>query len=133
MREHISLSKNGYSKMREDTDIVEKTEILYISGTFKDANCFLTDVADELNDSGILILDFCRQRLILKTEYVRLRCVPMNSCLINGCLARGKYFIRGYGVYEYEFEKRIAFRIRPGTREITKYQELLDLLSGKKI
>lgn len=131
MREHISLSKNGYSKMREDTDIVEKTEILYISGTFKDANCFLTDVADELNDSGILILDFCRQRLILKTEYAKLRCMPMNSCLIGRCFARAKYFIRGYGTYG--FEKRVAFHIKPGTQEIVEYQELLDLLSGKKI
>lgn len=134
MREHISLSKNGYSKMREDTDIVEKTKILYISGTFKEANGFLADVADELNDDGIPILDFCRQGLILETEYAKLRCVHMNSHdLLATRFKNFEYYMVGVEAVKSEFDEKIAFRLKPDAKEIVGRQELLDVLSGKKI
>lgn len=105
-------------------------KILYISGTFKEANYFLKEVADELNDRCVHILKYSRQRLILATEYAKLRGAPANSHDLRSNFATAKYFMRGYGAFE--FRRTIDLNIRPGMHEIESFQELFDLLSENK-
>ena len=108
-----------------------KTQILYISNSFKNANLFLKEIEKELNENGVPILDFCGQGLFLETDYCKLRCIHMNSHHLLGTRFKDfDYFVKEFGVIETEFEEMIAFRLKPDVKEIVDRQWLIKLLAG---
>lgn len=111
-----------------------KPEILYISDTFKETNEFLGDLAHDLNEMGVPILDFCRQRLVLKTESCILYCLSMMSrCFLKHGYSNVKFFVNSCSsFYKEEFEELVLFRLKPDVKEIKDRRELIKLLTGIK-
>lgn len=110
-----------------------KPEILFISDTFKEANVFLKDLAYELNEMGVPILDFCRQRLVLETEECVLCCLSMNSHHFLGHrFSNVKYLVNCSVFHREEFKERVSFRLKTDVKEIEDWRELIKLLSGIK-
>lgn len=108
-----------------------KPEILYISDTFKESNEFIRDVAYDLQEMDVLILDFCRQRLVLETEHFKLRCISMNQHNIGAIRTDNiKYYVNCSLFLKEEFHKKIEYRLKPGTKQIKNWREIIKLLAG---
>lgn len=110
-----------------------KSEILYISDTFKEANEFLRDLAYDLNEMGVPILNFCRQRLVLETEEYVLYCLTMKSHDFTGHrFSNVKYLVNCSVFHREEFKELVSFRLKTDVKEIEDWRELIKLLSGMK-
>lgn len=110
-----------------------KPEILYISDTFKESNEFIRDMAYDLQEMDVLILDFCRQRLVLETEYFKLRCISMNQHNLGAIRTDDiQYFANCSLLHGEEFHEKIGYRLKPEIKQIKNRKEIIKLLAGMK-
>lgn len=109
-----------------------KKEILYISDTFKQARLFLTDLAYDLKEKEIPILDFDRYRLFLETEYGKIRCICLTQNDLGAIQTNTVQYIANRSMLsEKDFHERIGYRIKQNVQKIQNRNQIIKLLSGE--
>lgn len=109
-----------------------KIEILYISDTFKQAKLFLTDLVYDLKEKEIPILDFDRYRLLLETEYGKIRCICLTQNNFGAVQTNTVQYIANRSmISEKDFQKRIGYRIKQNVQKIQNRNQIIKLLSGE--
>lgn len=109
-----------------------KKEILYISDTFKQAKLFLSDLAYDLKEMEIPILDFDRYRCLLETKYGKIRCISLTQNVLGAVQTNTVQYIANRSMLsEKDFHERIGYRIKQNVQKIQNRNQIIKLLSGK--
>lgn len=104
-------------------------EILCAFDTMKDANGFLTDLWEDLEERNI---DFSanKMRLRIETGKYAVQAISMSGELLGVSRGQVKYFVNATILSKERYERRIF--LPSFAKEIKSRNELLDILCGEK-